>query len=233
MPEYSLSERISAPAPESSTCEVLFPGECEIATATIEREAPTPISSAREHRMIARQVEYYLGRLCAGRALMALGSSQLFVQRDKGGAPKWPEGFVGSITHCDRFVAAAAARRQDFSAIGIDVEALLTVDSKEAVESTCLNSRELALKQACALSEFEFLTLAFSAKEALFKLISPGLNRFVDFDAVEVAAISAPAGELVLSSTRRLAMEDSIQQHYVGNFCFFRAHVFTSFALSA
>ena len=36
--------------------------------------------------------------------------------------PQWPPGFVGSITHCDGYRAAAVARARDALTIGLDAE---------------------------------------------------------------------------------------------------------------
>ena len=38
------------------------------------------------------------------------------------GAPQWPLGVVGSITHCDGYRAAAVARGRDLRTIGLDAE---------------------------------------------------------------------------------------------------------------
>ncbi|WP_082456421.1 4'-phosphopantetheinyl transferase family protein [Novosphingobium sp. Leaf2] len=42
--------------------------------------------------------------------------------KNQSGAPIWPKGFVGSLSHDEDFAAAAISSQTDFKSIGIDVE---------------------------------------------------------------------------------------------------------------
>src|SRR5690242_12311145 len=53
-----------------------------------------------------RRKEFATGRACARAALARLGRPSAAVLRGPGGAPQWPEGVVGSITHCVGYRAA-------------------------------------------------------------------------------------------------------------------------------
>ncbi len=70
----------------------------------------------------SRRREFTAGRRCARIALEALGQPSVPLLPDAAGAVRWPPGYVGSITHCTGFRAAALARTADFAALGIDAE---------------------------------------------------------------------------------------------------------------
>ncbi len=84
----------------------LFPGEALIVRRAVEK----------------RKREFAIARTCAHRAVMKLGFPPSPILRGSNGQPRWPRGVVGSITHCEDYFAAAAARFEDMTAIGIDAE---------------------------------------------------------------------------------------------------------------
>jgi 4'-phosphopantetheinyl transferase EntD len=51
-----------------------------------------------------------------------LGVGKVPILRGYRGAPRWPTGIAGSITHCAGYCAAAVARTKDLAAIGLDAE---------------------------------------------------------------------------------------------------------------
>ncbi|WP_260855907.1 4'-phosphopantetheinyl transferase [Curtobacterium sp. 9128] len=67
-----------------------------------------------------RRAEFTTGRVLARRALAALGIAAGPVPAARSGAPTWPAGVVGSITHCAGLRACAVGRRDDHAGIGID-----------------------------------------------------------------------------------------------------------------
>jgi enterobactin synthetase component D len=73
-----------------------------------------------------RRRELELGRMYARQALAMLGLSEVELPKAQGGAPIWPEGVVGSITHArsglDAHIAVAVGRKSDIDAVGIDAE---------------------------------------------------------------------------------------------------------------
>src|SRR5699024_2591462 len=56
-----------------------------------------------------RRAEFTAGRWCARQALTELGLPPTPVERGDHGSPCWPDGVVGSITHCDGYRPAAVA----------------------------------------------------------------------------------------------------------------------------
>jgi 4'-phosphopantetheinyl transferase EntD len=82
---------------------------------------------AEELRALGRAVdgrrrEFETGRACARRALAELGLPALAVASGPHGEPLWPDGVVGSITHCAGYRACAVGRTQHVRAVGIDAE---------------------------------------------------------------------------------------------------------------
>jgi enterobactin synthetase component D len=105
------------------------------------------------------------------------------VHRSAYGAPLWPPGFVGSITHTEACAYAAVAPQVAGFGVGIDSECV--VDE--------LRCRDV-LQRACGPAERAWIgaskdpllaaTLLFCAKESLYKAIHRQARRLVDFDEV-------------------------------------------------
>lgn len=68
----------------------------------------------------ARRTEFRTGRVLARRALTAIGAPATSLPVHRSGAPRWPDGVVGTITHCPGVRACAVARRDEHVGIGID-----------------------------------------------------------------------------------------------------------------
>ncbi|WP_306332212.1 4'-phosphopantetheinyl transferase [Streptomyces sp. KL109B] len=71
--------------------------------------------SRQEEALIARAVpkrrnEFTTVRACAHDALAGLGLAPVPLLPDERGAPGWPPGVVGSMTHCPGYGAAAVPR---------------------------------------------------------------------------------------------------------------------------
>jgi len=69
-----------------------------------------------------RRTEFAAVRACARRALTNAGLPAGPIPRSQSGAPIWPSGVVGSMTHCKGYRACAIGRAEAFGAIGIDAE---------------------------------------------------------------------------------------------------------------
>ena len=69
-----------------------------------------------------RRREFSTVRHCARLALATLGLPRSPLLSGERGAPQWPVGVVGSMTHCAGYRAAAVARARDVVTIGIDAE---------------------------------------------------------------------------------------------------------------
>lgn len=69
-----------------------------------------------------RRREFTTARACARAALAELGLPPVPILPGLRGAPQWPAGVVGSITHCAGYRASAVAHDRDIVTIGLDAE---------------------------------------------------------------------------------------------------------------
>ncbi|MDI5973062.1 4'-phosphopantetheinyl transferase superfamily protein [Streptomyces sp. SL13] len=105
--------------------EELLPGK--ISVAEVFGELPDAVLFPEEEAFIARAVEsrrreFATVRACARRALAGLGVAPAPILPDGRGAPGWPAGVVGSMTHCRGYRASAVSTADDLVSLGIDAE---------------------------------------------------------------------------------------------------------------
>jgi len=113
-----------------------------------------------------RRRDFALGRAAARAALAGLGHGNDVIARAGDGAPRWPRGILGSITHTKGYAAALIGASRDFANVGIDAERTGAVT--EDLWPRLFSSAELErlLKQADPMLA---ATLLFCAKEASYK----------------------------------------------------------------
>lgn len=133
----------------------------------------------------SRRREFATARACAREALTLLGRSPVAIPSGNRGEPRWPEGIVGSITHCRGYRAAALADSATFAAIGIDAEPharlrpgtlslIATANEVEWVQGRLHDSPGIAWDR-----------LLFCMKEAAYKAWAPLVTASLGFrDAV-------------------------------------------------
>jgi 4'-phosphopantetheinyl transferase EntD len=141
-----------------------------------------------EEVLIARAVakrkrEFTTARFCARKALAGLGVPPAPILPGERGAPSWPDGVVGSMTHCDGYRAGAVAWRHDVMAIGLDAELAAPLPEELA-----------AVRRLTAASPGRpWDRLLFSAKEAVFKAWFPLTRRWLGFGDARID-LGAAAG---------------------------------------
>jgi 4'-phosphopantetheinyl transferase EntD len=131
-----------------------------------------------------RRREFATVRWCARRALGALGVAPVALPRGAYGAPVWPEGFVGSMTHCDGYRAAAVGRNAEVIALGIDAEP--NEPLPPLVGRSVASEREWEM--AAALRGVAGGRLLFSAKEAVYKAWYPWTSEHLTFTDIHLEA---------------------------------------------
>lgn len=127
--------------------------------------------------------EFVHGRACARRVLEQLGFPDCPVPVSESRAPVWPDGIVGSISHCGDHAAAVAALKTDRKGLGIDLEVDEALD-ESLIPMVCRPAELDCLQTANAGSITP--KLIFSAKESFFKCVWPILLRFIDFQEIEI-----------------------------------------------
>jgi|SRR5690606_32973685 len=135
---------------------------------------------------LRRRATFLAGRACAHAALAALNVRTSAIPIGAGGAPVWPKGSVGSISHTARVAAAVVASDPPVAGLGLDVEDDNPLDDVGTVGLIC---RPDEMPAAQAPSEAEKLLwgkLVFVVKEAVYKLHHPLGGAFLDFHDVRV-----------------------------------------------
>jgi 4'-phosphopantetheinyl transferase EntD len=144
-----------------------------------------------EEKIIARAVEtrrreYAVVRSCARTCLRRLGYPQVPILRGAGGAPKWPAGVQGSMTHCAGYAAAAVGPLPRISAIGIDAEPDAPLpDGVLDLVTTPAERNRLAVADLEPDSP-NWDRLLFSAKEAVYKTWFPLVGEWLDHQEAEI-----------------------------------------------
>jgi 4'-phosphopantetheinyl transferase EntD len=133
-----------------------------------------------------RRREFTAGRECARIALGKLGVAPAPILVGERGAPRWPEGIVGSITHCDGYRAAAAAHASDVAAIGMDAEPddPLPRGVLDVISLPAERARLAALAREGPAVCWD--RLLFSAKESVYKAWFPLTGRWLGFEGADV-----------------------------------------------
>jgi len=132
-----------------------------------------------------RLADFSTGRYCAIKALEQLGIQDAIIPIGEDREPIWPEGIVGSISHCDSLTGAIVAKSSDHISLGLDIEEIgrVTPDLWDLVFT------ENEKNYLSGLSEENMLvqsTAFFSIKEAFYKFQHPLTKTFLDFLDVEV-----------------------------------------------
>ena len=133
-----------------------------------------------------RKIEYIASRVCGiqeGESLKDIGSHP-------NGAPRFPNNYIGSLTHSKDFAVCSRALSSDFLSIGIDIERLVDEKKMNTLEKMVLTKKELLyLKKSENM--LRDATIMFSAKESLYKLINPLAQCFINFQEGIVLSINS------------------------------------------
>ncbi len=173
-----------------------------------------------ERALPKRQRQFRAGRYCAMKAMEALDPcfAGQQVGRAAGGAPLWPQGLTGSITHTDDFVSAAVASTTDAVALGIDTERIMSESQARDVGRMVAWPAEVAHARAAGMTRLEALTLVFSAKESIFKSLHPMVGQYFDFRDVRIVGIDAQAHTFTARIVRTLSERFPAQTMLQGRF---------------
>lgn len=179
----------AAHSPEATVIERILPRVTSVAAC--REYSPDAVLFPEERAVVSRAVEkrrkeFATGRMCAREALGGLGVSPQAVPSGPDGSPVWPDGFVGSITHCDGYFAAAVAKGEEMLSIGIDAEPDQPL-RPELVPDIALPAEIAWLRLAGR--EFPALSwdrLLFCMKEAVYKAWYPLAGRWLGFEDATV-----------------------------------------------
>ncbi|MCF4135758.1 4'-phosphopantetheinyl transferase superfamily protein [Streptomyces sp. Tue 6430] len=141
-----------------------------------------------------RRREFTLVRSCARRAMDKLGVPPQAVLPGERGAPRWPAGLAGSMTHCDGYAAAALVRAADLASLGIDAEPHQPLPDG-VLSAVALPAEQERLRRLAAdRPEVHWDRLLFSAKESVYKAWFPLTRKWLDFAEADIEIDPGPAG---------------------------------------
>jgi len=137
-----------------------------------------------------RRSEFATGRWCAHAALAQVGvAGGVALLQDHRGAPCWPPGVTGSITHTTGWTGAVVARtgwRRGVRAVGIDAEVAAPLPAG-ALEVVASDAEQADLQRLAALDDgTPWDTVLHTAKEATYKAWYPLAGTVLPHDAVAV-----------------------------------------------
>lgn len=123
-----------------------------------------------------RKREYLAGRACAAYLLDAAGTVPGWLPGDRDGAPVWPVGHTGSVTHTRDVAAAALLRMHGREYLGIDLENVIAPGLCEEMRLVMTQEEYRYLKRQRVMRFDQAMTVAFSVKESYFKAFYRALN---------------------------------------------------------
>jgi 4'-phosphopantetheinyl transferase EntD len=169
--------------------EKILPAEAACAEAFAD--PPGIVLFPEEEALVARAVdkrrrEFSTARGCARSALAALGVAPVPIPAGEKGSPQWPPGFVGSITHCAGYRAAAVARARDVLTIGLDAEPDQALPDR-VLDVIALPGERARLHDLMASAPGTcWDRLLFSAKESVYKAWFPLTRQWLDFGDADI-----------------------------------------------
>jgi len=215
--------------PECAEISTLLPDYVRLACMHTQDAAPDVFDAEQlliEKAVTKRRSEFSAGRCCARQALRALGRADAPILHDQNGAPLWPQGIVGSITHSSTYAAAALAEGSKLQGLGIDMETVSRVSSK--ITDKILTAAEKKTVQSLAdpTEQQSRTALYFSAKEAIYKCLHPLLQCRIGFKDARIEC-ETDRRSLKIFMCPRIQSLLSGEDHMHGRYCYFNSTVCT------
>jgi 4'-phosphopantetheinyl transferase EntD len=166
----------------------VLPGVGSLAAAEMYTDPPELAPLPEEEPLIAKSVakrrnEFITVRYCAREALGELGVAPVPILKGEKGEPCWPDGIVGSLTHCEGFRGAAVGRHGDVRSVGIDAEPH-DVLPKGVLDAVSLPGERTELRALPAGLHWD--RILFCAKEATYKAWFPVTRRWLGFEDAHI-----------------------------------------------
>jgi 4'-phosphopantetheinyl transferase EntD len=166
----------------------VLPDVSGLVSAELYHDPPELSPMPEEEPLIARSVakrrnEFVTVRHCARVAMGRLGISEGPILKGEKGEPRWPEGLVGSLTHCEGYRGAVVGRSTAVRSVGIDAEphGVLPDGVLDAI-SLPVERHEIAALPA----GLHWDRILFCAKEATYKAWFPLTGRWLGFEDAHI-----------------------------------------------
>lgn len=167
----------------------VLPDLTDLVYAELYHDPPDLSPLPEEEPLVARSVakrrnEFVTARHCARLAMGQLGLPESPILKGDKGEPQWPEGLVGSLTHCEGYRGAVVGRQSAVRSIGIDAEphGVLPDGVLDAI-SLPVERREISGLPA----GLHWDRILFCAKEATYKAWFPLTRRWLGFEDAHIS----------------------------------------------
>ncbi len=159
-----------------------------VATAETYSDPGNLVPLPEEEPLIARSVakrrnEFITVRHCAREALGKLDVGPVPILKGDKGEPCWPDGIVGSLTHCEGFRGAVVARATEVRSVGIDAEPH-GVLPKGVLGAIALPAEQDTI--GTLEGDLHWDRILFCAKEATYKAWFPLTHRWLGFEDAHI-----------------------------------------------
>jgi 4'-phosphopantetheinyl transferase EntD len=167
---------------------VLSGSPATVVSAEVFADPPDLRPLPEEEPLIARSVakrrnEFVTVRYCARLAMADLGVPPSPILKGDKGQPCWPDGVVGSLTHCEGFRGAVVARSAQVRSLGIDAEPH-DVLPKGVLDAISLPAERAELTALPGALHWD--RILFCAKEATYKAWFPLTHRWLGFEDAHI-----------------------------------------------
>jgi 4'-phosphopantetheinyl transferase EntD len=166
----------------------VLPGVGAVVAAEMYTDPPELAPLPEEEPLIAKSVakrrnEFITVRYCARAALRELGVAPVPILKGEKGEPCWPDGIVGSLTHCEGYRGAAVGRQGEVRSVGIDAEPhdVLPEGVLDAISLPAERAELSALPPG-----LHWDRILFCAKEATYKAWFPVTRRWLGFEDAHI-----------------------------------------------
>ena len=161
----------------------------ELAYAELYSDPPELAPLADEEPLIAKSVakrrnEFITVRHCARIALGQLGVPPVPILKGDKGEPLWPDGVVGSLTHCTGYRGAVVGRTGAVRSVGIDAEPHDVLP--DGVLGAISLPEERAEMPGSLPPGLHWDRILFCAKEATYKAWFPLTKRWLGFEDAHI-----------------------------------------------
>jgi 4'-phosphopantetheinyl transferase EntD len=168
----------------------------KLAAAEMYTDPPDLVPLPEEEPLIAKSVakrrnEFITVRYCARLALEELGVPPVPILKGEKGEPCWPDGVVGSLTHCEGYRGAAVGRNDTVRSVGIDAEPH-DVLPKGVLDAISLPAERAEL--GGLRTGLHWDRILFCAKEATYKAWFPLTRRWLGFEDAHITFTVDDAG---------------------------------------
>ncbi len=167
----------------------VLPATDDMAYSEVYSDPPGLAPLPEEESLIAKSVakrrnEFITVRHCARIALAELGVAPVPILKGDKGEPCWPDGVVGSLTHCTGYRGAVVGRSAAVRSVGIDAEPH-DVLPNGVLDAISLPQERTEIPQAMPPA-LHWERILFCAKEATYKAWFPLTKRWLGFEDAHI-----------------------------------------------